>query len=66
MPKIEIDTDEMVSMDDAAEQLNISIATAWRLKRNGRLKTTTLFGRTLVSKADLESARVELSTVPNP
>lgn len=57
MTKITIDPDEMISVDDAAVQLDISIATAWRWVRDGKLKTTRLFGRTMVDKdviADLK------------
>jgi len=55
MAKLEIDTDELISVDEAAVQLNIGIATAWRWIRDGKLKTTKLFGRTLVRKDDLSN-----------
>ena len=53
MARIHINTDEMVSVAQAAELLNIGIATAWRWIRKGKLKKTVLYGRTLVSRKDI-------------
>jgi excisionase family DNA binding protein len=50
MPKIEFDPDEILSVEEAATQLDIGIATAWRWIRDGKLKTIKILGRTLVPK----------------
>jgi predicted site-specific integrase-resolvase len=64
MPKI-IDTENYVSVEDAAELLDISIATAWRWKKSGRLETTNVFGRILVSRDDIDKAR-QANSAPKP
>jgi excisionase family DNA binding protein len=61
MAKLSIDTDNYVSMEDAAELLDISIPTVWRWKKSGKLETTTVFGRVLVSKENIDKARQENS-----
>lgn len=53
MAKIEIDTDDMVSIEDAAVLLNISLPTIYRWMRKGKLKTVKVPRRTLVSKSAL-------------
>jgi excisionase family DNA binding protein len=58
-----MDTDKMVTVDEAAEQLNISVLTAWRWIRSGKLKTVKWLGRRLVSKEDITLLNTE-STKP--
>ena len=53
MATITLDTEDLVSVDDAAEMLNISVITAWRWIRSGKLQKVQYFGRTLISKKEI-------------
>jgi excisionase family DNA binding protein len=61
MAKIHINTDDLVSVAEAAVLLNIGIATAWRWVAKGKLKKTELYGRTLVSRKDIAILNKESS-----
>ena len=45
-----MDTENLFTVDEAAGMLNISVIQAWRWIRSGKLKTTKVFSRTLISK----------------
>jgi len=51
-----MDTENLFTVDEAAEKLNISVIQAWRWIRSGKLKTTKVFSRTLVSKDAIAAA----------
>jgi predicted site-specific integrase-resolvase len=55
--KVVVDLDNVVKMNDAAESIGISIATAWRWKREGKLVTINLAGRILVPKSEITRLR---------
>jgi excisionase family DNA binding protein len=60
MPKVQIDGEEVISVEQAAIILNIGIATAWRRVNDGKLKSHKLFGRVLIRKSDLASVNNEV------
>jgi len=62
MSKILVDMDDVVSVDTAAEQIGISIPTAWRWIKKGKLIKISLAGRTLVPKTEV--TRLKLSKTP--
>jgi excisionase family DNA binding protein len=64
MTKIEIeDTNDVVSVAEAAVLLNIGIATAWRWVNDGKLKSHKLFGRILIRKSELSSVNNKVDKV---
>jgi excisionase family DNA binding protein len=58
MSKILVDMDDVVSVDTAAEQIGISVPTAWRWIRKGKLIKISLAGRTLVPKTEIDRLKV--------
>lgn len=53
MPKIVVDTDEFLSVDDAAGELKISVPTAWRRIKEGKIIVMRVSGRTLVPRSEV-------------
>ena len=54
-----MDTENLLSVDDAAQMLNISTVQAWRWIKSGKLKTTKYFSRTLISKDAIADANAQ-------
>lgn len=58
MSKILVDMDDVVSVDTAAEQIGISVPTAWRWIKKGKLVKISLAGRTLVPKTEIDRLKI--------
>jgi hypothetical protein len=59
MPKVQIDGEEVISVEQAAIILNIGIATAWRRVNDKTLKSNKLLGRVFIKKSDLSAIEVK-------
>lgn len=62
MPKVLVDTEDYVSVNDAAGKIGVGVATIWRWKKSGKILTMKLVGRTLVPKSECE--RLKLVKTP--
>lgn len=51
--KVVVNMDDVVNMNEAAEAIGISVATAWRWKRTKKLVTINLAGRVLIPKSEI-------------
>ncbi len=58
MSKVLVDLDDMVNMDEAAKQIGIGIATAWRWVKSGKMVKVSIAGRTLIPKSEIERLKV--------
>ena len=56
-PRIRIDTDEVMTVADAARALKISRQAAWDAVGNGRLKTIEVAGVTFVTRKSVDDYR---------
>lgn len=54
MPKIVIDTDEVYELKEAADLLQIGIATLFRWMRKGEIVPLRISGRTFIPKSEIE------------
>lgn len=54
MPKIVVDTDEVYELKEAADLLQIGIATLFRWMRNGKIVPLRISGRTFIPKSEVE------------
>lgn len=54
MPKIVVDTDEIYELKEAAELLQVGIATLFRWMRNGKIVPLRLSNRTFIPKSEIE------------
>lgn len=58
MSKVLIDLDDLVGMEEAAKQIGIGIATAWRWVKSGKMVKVPIAGRTLIPKSEIERLKV--------
>ncbi len=54
MSKVLVDLDDMVKMEEAAKQIGIGIATAWRWAKSGKMVKVSIAGRTFIPKSEVE------------
>lgn len=54
MAQIVINTDELFSLDEAAQLLDIGIATLFRWLKSGKIIPLKVGGRTLITKSEVE------------
>ena len=59
MPKIVVDTDEIYELKEAADLLQIGIATLFRWMRNGKIVPLRISGRTFIPKSEVERLKNE-------
>ena len=57
MTKIVIDTDEVYELKEAADLLQIGIATLFRWMRNDKIVPLRIIGRTFIPKSEVERLR---------
>jgi excisionase family DNA binding protein len=58
-----MDTENLLSVDDAARMLNISTMQAWRWIKSGKLQTTKFLDRTLISKDAIAAANAQFKKI---
>ncbi|MDD5510796.1 MAG: helix-turn-helix domain-containing protein [Dehalococcoidales bacterium] len=61
MPEVIVNLDDVYSVDEAAAAIGISIPTAWRWVRSGKMIVIRMVGRTLVPKTEVGRLRRELA-----
>ncbi len=59
MPKIVIDEDEVYGLNEAAQLLDIGIATLFRWMSKGKIAPLRLFRRTFIPKSEVERLKRE-------
>jgi predicted site-specific integrase-resolvase len=62
MSKVLVDLDDLVGMEDAAKQIGIGIATAWRWVKSGKMVKITIAKRTLIPKSEIERLKLNKPT----
>jgi len=62
MPKVIVDMDDVVSVNDAAEQIGKGVATIWRWIKADQIHTVRLAGRTLIPKSEVERLKKVAAT----
>ena len=61
--KLIVENNEVFSPEEAAEQLDIGIATLWRWVKSGKIISFKLSGRTLFPKSEIERLKEDKGSI---
>jgi excisionase family DNA binding protein len=63
VPRLNLRIDDLLTVEQAARRLQISVATLWRWKAQGDLVAISVLGRTVFDRAQIEAlVRKRLAT----
>jgi hypothetical protein len=62
MPRVIVDMDDVVSVNEAAGQIGKGVATIWRWIKTDQIISIKLAGRTLIPKSEVERLKKVAAT----